>query len=845
MRLRDRTCVLLLAAAPAILFFGVLLAGKAWMPRHSGVQDLPWATTAAGQFSTEPFNSTFSDPVNLLLPDLAFAGSEVASGRLPLWNPWLLCGNAHAANPIAGVFYPPTLLAALMPAMDAQLAIAAFHLLIAGVFFYFWMRMLGLRPACALFGAAAFQCSGWVAAHLHNFPIVGALAWVVLALGAVDWRLRSGNRRSLVLLAVGLAMSWLAGFPQVAALGSIAVASYAGIQILQRSRRDSWRSAKAHAFPVLAALLLGTLLAAVQIVPALQQATQSARGARSGADLSGECLRAPAILGWLLPTTLGDPMLAGDWREDLAARMVLGEGPELKPAGCMNWSERTLAPGWITLTLALCCLPLLRNPALLAFAIITLLALLHAFIPLFATWAAAIPGLNLGAPSRSVVLLALLLPALAATGLDALLHRLEYEGRGGFVRMRRILWGVVLLLAVGCAALWSYEDQALRAGVCALQDGGMEARFAAPPRAPEEWMDPLRPHFVRLRMDLTRGVVALLAGLLCFELLCRRRAVSAVLLLTGICVWELLHFAVPPNLPVTKVQLFEPTPGLRFLQANTTDERMVRVANNRAEALQDSDRFLVPNLPSLFALRDVQGWREQIPRTSLLLWSGVVAGTSQVAVSGIEASAAGSRVLDIAHVRWLVAPRPVPALDKTQVYPSAGASNSDLWIYENTDRCPRAWLVHHALRMDDTQAAQQLHAAAIDPLRTALLAPDAPEVALASPASEESCRVSWECSDAVDITVDAAAPGLLVLSQTFDEGWEAQSVCAGIATTLPVMRANVAFSAIPIAPGHHLITLRYRPPSVRLGMALRGGAVLLLLGLLFVRRSPAERGRHS
>ncbi|MSR73959.1 MAG: hypothetical protein EXS14_00590 [Planctomycetes bacterium] len=844
MALRDRTCVLLLALAPLALFLGVLCADKAWLPRHPSAQDLPWATIDAERFAGEPFNSTFSDPVNLLLPDLAFAGQEFAQGRMPLWNPWVLCGNAHAANPIAAVFYPPTLLAAVMPALTAMLAIAALHLFLAGAFFHAWMRLLGLRPICALFGGIAFQCSGWVAAHLHNFPIVGTLAWIILAFAAVDWRLRNANRRSLAVLACGLGMAWLAGFPQLAALGSVAVALYAALQIFIRSRHDSGRSLKLHSLPIVLALVLGVSLAAVQILPAAQMASQSARGLRNAADLAGECMRPAALLGWVLPTTLGDPMDSGDWREGLAARIVMAEGADMKPAGCMNWSERTLFPGWIVLALALLCVVIFRSPYLMALTVIGSLGLLLALVPPFAAAVAAIPGLNLGAPARSAVLFALLVPALAAGALDATLYRLELEGCDGFLRTRRVLWCIVALMAVGCALLWLQEDASWRGAAAALKQTGMEERFGVAPQSAEAWVEPLRPHLLRLRMDITRGVAALAAALLCFELLCRRRSHAAVLGLTALCTLELLWVGVPPNQPVSAEGLLEITPGLRFLQANSgdaRDDRIIRVSKDRAEALQDAERLMVPNLPLLFGLRDVQGWREQIPQRSMDLWRGVVAGTTPAAISGIDAAAASSKVLDLAHVRWLVAARPVPTLSSTQVYPSGATTTSDLWVYENTDRCPRVWLVHSVEHSDDAAAIQRLHAAALDPMVTTLLPPDANAVTLAPPTADEHCRIVWQCSSAIDIAVDASTPALLRISESFDGDWEAHAVRNGSSEVLPVLRSDVAFMGVPVAAGHTLVTMRYRPRSIRIGMAVSGVAALIVIGLLVVRRSPAAR----
>src|SRR5579871_3906516 len=43
-------------------------------------------------------------------PMQRFAHDVLQSGRLPLWNPYLLCGQPYLGNPQMGVFYPLNLL---------------------------------------------------------------------------------------------------------------------------------------------------------------------------------------------------------------------------------------------------------------------------------------------------------------------------------------------------------------------------------------------------------------------------------------------------------------------------------------------------------------------------------------------------------------------------------------------------------------------------------------------------------------------------------------------------------------------------------------------------------------
>src|SRR5262249_44495498 len=158
----------------------------------------------------------------------------------PLWNPWILGGAPHAANPLAAAFYPLTWLLLLVDPLDAPILSAAVHVFLAGVFFHLWLRCAGLRPWPSLFGALAFALSGWVAGHLQTTPLVAVLAWLPLALCGIELRRGGASAWSLLLTSGALAMSWLAGFPQLAALASLAAAGY-GAAVLgpARGARDA------------------------------------------------------------------------------------------------------------------------------------------------------------------------------------------------------------------------------------------------------------------------------------------------------------------------------------------------------------------------------------------------------------------------------------------------------------------------------------------------------------------------------------------------------------------------------------------------------------------------------
>jgi hypothetical protein len=105
----------------------------------------------------------------------------------------------------------------------------------------------------------------------------------------------------------------------------------------------------------------------------------------------------------------------------------------------------------------------------------------------------------------------------------------------------------------------------------------------------------------------------------------------------------------------------------------------------------------------------------------------------------------------------------------------------------------------------------------------------AAEPSEAVPAGERGSSriVSWR-PDFIRIEADAAADGYLVLVDTYDPEWRATVD----GRPAPIVRANVAFRAVALTRGHHVVDFRYRPRPVAWGLAISALTLAGLLGML-------------
>lgn len=164
------------------------------------------------------------DIVNQYLPYQQLVRDSIRQGAAPLWNAMTFCGRPLMADIQIGVLYPPNWLHWFLPLPLSFALLLAAHAawMLAGC----WLlgRRWGLHPAAAALGAVLFAGSPFFTLKMSQgvvlFIYVGAW-WPWLALATSRLVERPNFSRTIV-LALALAMSLLAGSPQLTFYGWIA-----------------------------------------------------------------------------------------------------------------------------------------------------------------------------------------------------------------------------------------------------------------------------------------------------------------------------------------------------------------------------------------------------------------------------------------------------------------------------------------------------------------------------------------------------------------------------------------------------------------------------------------------
>ena len=213
-------------------------------------------------------------------------------GRVPLWAPEVLGGYPILADGQTGSYYPLNLLLYRLLPVPAALNYSILLSLwaAAGLFL---SALVGLRRPAAFLAGCVFMLGGFMPAHLNHVNMLAAAAWLPLLLWAVERATRAA-RNGWLLVAAIYGLQGLAGHPQVLLLSGLLAGAYALVGPLgAKGARFRLRRQLAQGTLCVAALALGGILAAAQLVPSyeLMRLSQRERALDYGFFTTFRCYR--------------------------------------------------------------------------------------------------------------------------------------------------------------------------------------------------------------------------------------------------------------------------------------------------------------------------------------------------------------------------------------------------------------------------------------------------------------------------------------------------------------------------------------------------------------------------
>ncbi len=720
-----------------------------------------------------------------------YLAENMGTGRIPMWNPYVLNGEPFFAQAQPGVLYPLHWLYAILPVDELFSRLLVLHVALSGVFMAILVRELGGRRTAAAIGGISFAFSGITTSLLGMQSSLFAVAWLPFSLWAIIRAMRNDAVYYAMLAGLGFALMIFVGGIEVLAMG-IALASV--VTAVPRIFPLGFEAPVLRRRLVLfgTALLYFLLVGAVQLIPFAELTRYSYRT---------EGINVGEGLTWSLHPQ--------EWLY-LVIPDVFKRGREF------YWSEqnwlRTIYVGVVPLLLALVFLlkARKRSVGLLIIGAGCLLLAAGYYLPVYRDIVGWIPGIrSIRYPSKFLMITGFLAALAAGLGWDRLAGRSGAPGRAKGATWTFVFLSVTFAAALAAAELLDATFQDWWGGI--VEARGWEL-------LPDELLH-------NLRRFLALATVTSLAIFFSFkEGIVRKAGLAVIPLLLVLDLMGAMPYATsfhPADCldrePERIAKLKKEEGLFRVYSHNKIWDRKFE---DSSDLIEEGTDIFMPNALMRHSLFNSQGYR-------VLTLSRIDQVMRSVTMAAHPDS---SRLVDLLNIRYMIWPAPIPS----PAYALIESSDS-LYYYENRGAMDRAFL-SDSYRVCSSGIEYQdiMEDPGFNPLEAVLL-DEEPE--LPSGWSARSGR-SVEVDDHVEILsyepekivirVSSGGQKFLVLSEAYFPGWKAtvNGEEAGI------FRADYAFRAIPVDSGESLVELRYEPQSFLIGASISSGAGILFFGLL-------------
>ena len=788
---------LILGAGLLFLFWEVIFEGYVQVPADIVLFD-PVMQEALPNGMTQPQNPLLSDHIyQFYMWHSLAARSMQHTGKIPLWNPYILAGHPLVANAQSALFYPVNLLLYWFSPGTVATIRVFFNIAVAGIFTYLFGSALKMSRMGATLAAVAFAFSGAVMVG-PGHAYANAIVWLPFIMWSAE-KILNGSRVYCwgLVAAVGVGLSILGGHPETTFHNLFIYGLYFLVRLIFLDAAFAKKRRFFIAFAV--SIGVGLLLGAIQLIPFAALLSQSFIVSRNRSWLvdsiyySREWLPNVSTLVTLLyPNFFGHP----------------ADYTYLWPfSNYQNFLEQSMYFGLIPFALAVGAPFARQKKQRVVVIIIAILAALVLAVALRLPGFEAInylPVFDKVNNTRFKWTFAFLGAVLAGFGLDAF---------GRYILSNRVkngsvfnLAAFVILLSLAIFVIIGFWKTVV-------------------PKLLPITSDSFEYHllFAIFSFQQPRTFISVVVVLLAIGAYWYFRNKPAKLPLFGALI-----------IVVTLIELLVIAKGY-----NTTVPREIILPEVKLvqELRKDSDLFRImpvdkgvfwPNYGAVYGLFHVGGY--DLP------------GFKRYADIYLQQGGEDYRQLwspdwplvDWMNVKYVISVQE-QNLDKFELALDGGRYK----LYKNEDVLPRAYLVYHFdVIEDDPTALEVLTDGAFEFQNTVILSNDLPPAEAgaitppANPAAQSVNVVAYD-NDRVTLAVTTETPGILVMSDVHAPGW---NVFVDDRQT-NLYRANYTFRGVFVPAGQHTVTFNYNPLSFQIGRTLTLlGLGVLVVGLAFFCR---------
>ena len=732
------------------------------------------------------------DIVTQYLPWYTYLGEQLRSGNIPGWAPFNFSGAPFAGDPQSGWMYLPAMaIFSLVGGVTGFKVFITFHLLLAGLSTYALARVLGVGVLGAVVAGSAYTFTGFLERTRCCTIHAEVAVWIPVAFLGVEYVTRARTRRGQFagLCVVGFTISqMLAGWlGQGAYYGLLAVGTYLAYRTLVTPPTVTYpareRITRLIVFGAVM-LAIGFGIAAAGILPRLDVV------ARTPLAEGYEGATRTWAISELIDRLLSLEIRFGRWYAGAATLSVAALAPFVA-------RRRAETRFWVGYSLGV-------------------LALVFATLPIFWPLYQVLPrfqGLHQHLPERVLTVFFIGPALLAGMAVDGMVAALPSSRR-----LMRFGASIGTAAVVSLSIQWGHDVTISWLPLSTL--AAVAVILVVSARLPQAWahrwlplsllllvfLDPAGIHAIT-RLDGAAG-----DGW-------QERTVKDYTEPGGAGAFLLSESSGDAE----PFRFFGYDPAL-LLENEEQRTYVISYADPRTAAI------LAINRSFFVGLQDIQGYSPVQSSRYVELMDAANGVEQSYHTANILKSGWPSPLLDLLNVRFIVVPSAVPPgrpdlLHLSQLYATV-YRDDEVRVVERPSPLPRAWIVHEALQVADSEMLPMFESGEFDPRRTALLSTEetVPPLANRSDTAMDHVDITAYHGDELRIEAELAADGLLMLSEMFDPGWRAYVD----GSEVPILRADYLLRGIPVPAGAHIVELRYEPASLRTGLAISAGTLLAL-----------------
>ncbi len=222
-------------------------------------------------------NSLLTDLVYQMYPWYQYTIDSINHFSIPLWNPYSLTGLPFLANSQSSIFEITKLLSYLfvISANGFMLFSGFITLFLAGFFTYIYCKNLKIGELGSLTSGLAFMLSGPIIVWL-GYPLVSTFIWLPLLLLAIDKIFQNKDYLWVVILSLAIAFQFFGGNPEISWFVLFLSAIYTLFNIFKHlTDKIEKKEIFQKSILVVVSLILGSMIASVQLIPTTEFLIQS------------------------------------------------------------------------------------------------------------------------------------------------------------------------------------------------------------------------------------------------------------------------------------------------------------------------------------------------------------------------------------------------------------------------------------------------------------------------------------------------------------------------------------------------------------------------------------------